>query len=95
MEGVDSVGRVINRDSDNSLGHRPISKDCLEGLMQPHVNLGIRFRMNRKVSGGGGPGGKGIKKGFPISILAILSSAGMEIQKLPFWKKLYRQGRRG
>jgi len=65
--------------------------------MEPHATMGIRVRgcriIDRNLSGAGG--GKGLKKGTDMSILAILSSIGMSIQKIPFWKKLYRQGRRG
>jgi len=76
-----------------------------ENKMQPYVNMGIRFRgitgrkppydttpILRRV---GSAGGKGIARGTEMVILKMLSTVGMTIEKIPFWKKLYRQGRRG
>lgn len=62
--------------------------------MQPHVNLGIRFRTMFKISQGGG-GDKGLKKGTPMSILALVSAMEGMFKKVPFWRRIYRQGRRG
>ncbi len=69
--------------------------------MQPHANLGIRLRgvtgrkpnnYNDRV---GSAGGKGITSKTQMVIMAMVSNVGMTIEKIPFWKKLYRQGRRG
>lgn len=65
--------------------------------MQPYANFGIRFRTRYKV---GMSGGKHIKKGTPMTpmlanIMGVLSSVGMAVNRVPFWERMYRQGRRG
>jgi hypothetical protein len=62
--------------------------------MMPHSLFGIRVRGCRIMSKGG-IGGRGKAQSFPRSILAMLSAAGAFFEKITFWKKLYRQGRRG
>ena len=67
--------------------------------MQPHANLGIRLRSVRNkgfpLEHVGTSGGKGLAMGTEMAIRIMLSNIGMDIIRIPFWKKLYRQGRRG
>lgn len=61
--------------------------------MQPHANFGIRVRGCRIISEHKmRSGGKGLTKNTPMS---IPSTVDMAIERIPFWKRLYRQGRRG
>lgn len=64
--------------------------------MMPHSNFGVRVRGCRffPYFAKGGGGGRHIDPKM-ISILSLLAEAKASLQKNPFWRMLYRQGRRG
>jgi len=66
--------------------------------MQPHVNAGIRLRSVRSKGinfiSVGSPGGAEIKKGTEMAISAMLSNIGMTFEHVPFWKRIFRGGRK-
>ena len=63
--------------------------------MQPHANMGIRFRSKFKIYPKVRKATKDTKKSTPMSILALVAAMDNMSRKIPFWKMLYRQGRRG
>jgi len=65
--------------------------------MMPHASMGIRVRGCRfRPLYTGEPEGKGSPPGVQMSILSMLARGGMlSPQKIPFYRKLCTQGRRG
>ena len=65
--------------------------------MLPHSTFGIRFKTgsrSTRPSGGSGGGGKSLTKETPI-MANILAAFGQSLERVPFYKLLYRQGKRG
>ncbi len=63
--------------------------------MQPHSNFGIRVRGCHIIGGSRGQsGGKHINS-ETLSLMSFIYNLGLSVMKVPFWRKLYRQGRRG
>jgi hypothetical protein len=66
--------------------------------MQPHANLGIRLRNIRnralRVERVGSSGGDGIAMGTEMAIKVMLSGIGMAFEHVPFWKRIFRSGRK-
>jgi len=72
--------------------------------MMPHALFGIRVRgksgKNRSFrfeswGGGSGGGGKSFGRGTLGAIVSILQGVSMSSDKVPFYKRIYSQGRKG